>query len=78
MNPLDILLLVPLAGFLLTLLLPKSGTGPIRIFATKFAHILPERMTSVRASFSFGVSYRQKATGRSSRANFLHRGICRT
>lgn len=33
MNPLDILLLVPLAGFLLTLLLPKSGTGPIRVFA---------------------------------------------
>ena len=33
MNPLDILLLVPLAGFLLTLVLPKSGTGPIRVFA---------------------------------------------
>ena len=33
MNPLDILLLVPLSGFLLMLLLPKSGTGPIRVFA---------------------------------------------
>jgi len=33
MNPLDILLLVPLVGFLLTLVLPKSGTGPIRVFA---------------------------------------------
>ncbi len=33
MNPLDLLLLVPLAGFLLMLLLPKSGTGPIRVFA---------------------------------------------
>ena len=33
MNPLDILLLLPLAGFFVVMFMPKSSPGPIKVFA---------------------------------------------
>ncbi|MDQ6676096.1 MAG: NADH-quinone oxidoreductase subunit M [Acidobacteriota bacterium] len=62
MNPLDILLLVPLAGFLATLVLPKSGAGPIRVFAFITSLVAFAMSVGIAIGYKSGVPGQQFVT----------------
>jgi len=62
MNPLDILLLVPLAGFLLMLVLPKAGTGPIRVFALIISVVAFLMSLGIAIGYKSGVPGQQFVT----------------